>query len=143
MPDAGLDSSLADAIREAEEVLIEKEKHVGAGDCSESLQKIHERFSATEESEAMMNAMMRQILCREVLEEPLKLLAAKYEKLKSSLGMSQLHSQQYSKLSQILRLFSLPTYNDETSGEELQALVTELQSLGDPPSSFLELSDLE
>nr|XP_019045702.1 hypothetical protein I302_06093 [Kwoniella bestiolae CBS 10118]OCF24632.1 hypothetical protein I302_06093 [Kwoniella bestiolae CBS 10118] len=91
----------------------------------------------------VLEGMMRQLMNREVLEEPMNELASKYPPYLASPppGVTSedltKYRQQNEVVQKIVQLFAKPTYSDEKDGKEIAGLVSEMQDLGGPPKEIM------
>ncbi|OCF54966.1 hypothetical protein L486_07622 [Kwoniella mangroviensis CBS 10435] len=91
----------------------------------------------------VLEGMMRQLMTKEVLEEPMNELASKYPTYLSSPpdGTTQDDLIKYRKQNEIVQkivgTFKKPNYSDEKDGKEIAGLVSEMQDLGGPPKEIM------
>ncbi|WWC96054.1 hypothetical protein V866_002921 [Kwoniella sp. B9012] len=91
----------------------------------------------------VLEGMMRQLMTKEVLEEPMNELASKYPTYLSSPpeGTTQEDLIKYGKQNEIVQkivgTFKKPNYSDEKDGKEIAGLVSEMQDLGGPPKEIM------
>eukprot|EP01025_Chloroclados_australasicus_P002788 TRINITY_DN10635_c0_g1_i2.p1 TRINITY_DN10635_c0_g1~~TRINITY_DN10635_c0_g1_i2.p1 ORF type:complete len:278 (-),score=51.65 TRINITY_DN10635_c0_g1_i2:236-1036(-) len=105
----------------------------------ESMTKVLE--GGEEDSDALMNSVMRQLLSKEVLYGPLKEVADQYPEWLAQ-HESSLTSEERSKYEKQLELIhqicSLLDEHGDTHFEELTALLGQLQDLGQPPQEIVD-----
>ncbi|WWC88731.1 uncharacterized protein L201_003644 [Kwoniella dendrophila CBS 6074] len=91
----------------------------------------------------VLEGMMKQLMTKEVLEEPMTELASKYPPYLSSppSGISNEDLSKYQKQNQIVQkivtIFRKSNYSDEKDGKEISELVSQMQDLGGPPKEIL------
>ncbi|WWC62501.1 uncharacterized protein I303_105097 [Kwoniella dejecticola CBS 10117] len=91
----------------------------------------------------VLEGMMRQLMNKEVLEEPMNELASKYPPYLASppAGTSkedlEKYRQQNTIVQKIVSTFRKPGYTDERDGKEIAGLVGEMQDLGGPPKEIM------
>ncbi|CAK9780807.1 Pex19-domain-containing protein [Cutaneotrichosporon oleaginosum] len=120
------------------------------GDLAALLKQLGEDPSALDgfgddddELGGLLDGMMAQLMSKEVLEEPMTELAAKYpaylEKPPSGVSASDLdkYRKQHGLVKRILDVFQRPGYTDERDGKEVAKLVGEMQDLGGPPNEIM------
>ncbi|WWD18508.1 hypothetical protein CI109_102960 [Kwoniella shandongensis] len=91
----------------------------------------------------VLEGMMAQLMTKEVLEEPMAELAAKYPPYLASppSGVSPSDLEKYTKqhllVQRITQTFKKSDYSDEKDGREIARLVSEMQDLGGPPKEVM------
>ena len=91
------------------------------------------------EFDDLLGDLVQNIISKNVLQEPLSSLQAKYPawlQCNSSHKDVKLYTQQYVLLCKILNLFDEPNYSEPTHNKLLTTLIYELQELGSPPENF-------
>ncbi|KAK8858612.1 hypothetical protein IAR55_002841 [Kwoniella newhampshirensis] len=91
----------------------------------------------------VLEGMMAQLMTKEVLEEPMAELAAKYPPYLASppSGTSPADLEKYTNqhilVQRITQTFKKADYSDEKDGKEIARLVSEMQDLGGPPKEVM------
>ncbi|TXT15844.1 hypothetical protein VHUM_00347 [Vanrija humicola] len=153
-PSAAGATSFEDTIRKTMESINAGGANVGAGgddtDLAALLRQLGSDPSALDglgdeddDLGGLLDGMMAQLMSKEVLEEPMAELAAKYPeylaKPPSTVTPADLekYRQQHKLVQQIVETFKKPGYTDERDGKEVARLVGEMQDLGGPPSEIM------
>ncbi|GHJ84712.1 hypothetical protein NliqN6_1114 [Naganishia liquefaciens] len=93
----------------------------------------------------VLDGMMKQLMTKEILEEPLAELADKYPPYLATHGASlpaaqrTKYTQQNAIVVQILEIFRDPAYSDASDAQRsrVTALMTQMQDLGSPPDEIM------
>ncbi|WOO77419.1 Peroxisome biogenesis protein 19-1 [Vanrija pseudolonga] len=153
-PSAARATSFEETIRKTMESINAGGANVGAGgddtDLAALLRQLGSDPSALDglgdeddDLGGLLDGMMAQLMSKEVLEEPMAELAAKYPeylaKPPSTATPADLekYRQQHKLVQQIVETFKKPGYTDERDGKEVARLVGEMQDLGGPPTEIM------
>lgn len=100
-------------------------------------------FGENDDLGGLLDGMMSQLMTREILEEPMGELSAKYPAYlanpPSEVSGEDLEKYRKQKVivDKILAVFKKEGYSDERDGKEVAGLVGEMQDLGGPPSQIM------
>ncbi|KAL1920263.1 uncharacterized protein VTP21DRAFT_1409 [Calcarisporiella thermophila] len=110
------------------------------------MMKQMESMADTGEFNDMLEGMMKQLMSKDVLYEPLKELSEKYpqylEENKASIPQEDYarYEKQYQVVQQIVSKYESASFkeDDEAQAEEIAELMQKMQDFGQPPSKILE-----